>query len=178
MICNCLRGTVTVPRITRPGIDVDNHRFAVFLNNCIATKNLQPQSDCSAECFLAQPRDIEGMPKHSLVAMIELVEPVASHRRRVASDTVKFDEIARHVLLRDNEWNVTPGKPVQSLTPSCFRRNVDDIGGLRRVKIITLHPNGGWWRWPLRIGRDDVAGRCRDTMPRKKLDHPVAVGVT
>ena len=69
---------VAVAGIARPSIDVDNHCLAIFLDDCVATKNLQAESARSSKRYLPQIRDLEKMPEHSLVTMIKPLEPIGS----------------------------------------------------------------------------------------------------
>ena len=159
VICDGLSGLLAVAGIARPGVDVDDHRFAVFLDDGIAAKNFQSQRGRGPERRVAQALGLEAMTQHSLVTMIEPFEPIGSHRTHFASDTVKFDQVARDVLLRDDERNAAFGKPVQGLMPPRFGRSVNYIGRLRRVEIITLDPHGGRGRRSFCVARNDVARR-------------------
>ena len=168
---------IAIQRIAGPGIDVDDHRFAVGLDDGVAAENLEPQRGCSAERSLAEARNFEGMTQHSFVAMIEPFEPIGIHRHRAVSHTVEFDEIARHVLLGDNERDAAPGKSVQCLVPPILRCSVYDIAGLRRVEVVALDPHsGGRSRLP-RVAGDDLAGGRRNMVLCEELDHAMAIGV-
>src|SRR5258708_6534226 len=115
---NRLCGTIPTSGIAWPGVDVDDHRFAVSLDDSVAAKNLEPQRGCGAECCPAQTQNLEGIAQHTLVAIIEPFEPIGVHRGHGITHAVEFDEIARHVLLRNNEGNPALGKSAQCLPPT------------------------------------------------------------
>ena len=147
------------------------------LDDGVAAENLEPERGCSTERSLAQARNLEGMAKHSLVAMVEPFEPISIHRGCCVSYTVEFDEIARHVLLGDNERNAALGKSVQCLVPTVLRCSVHDIAGLRCVEIVALDPHsGGRSRFP-RVAGDDLAGGRRNMVLCKEFDHAMAISV-
>ena len=102
---------------------------------------------------------------------------MASGGCRAAAHAVEFDQIARHVFLRDDEGDAALGKSAQRLAPTVFRGGVHDIVGLRRVEIVSLDPHAGGRRQLARVGGDDMADRCRDMMLREQFDHAVAIGV-
>ena len=69
-------GPIAVERVTRPGVEVDDDRFAVSPDDGVAAEYLEPQRRGGAERSLAKARDLERMTDHSLVAMIEPFEPI------------------------------------------------------------------------------------------------------
>src|SRR4029078_2867930 len=99
VICDGLSGTLAVPGIAWPGVDVDDHRLAVFLDDGTPAKNFQSKNGRSPKRRVAQARDLEGMAQHSLVAMIEPFEPIGGHRPHFASDTAQFYQGAPAVPL-------------------------------------------------------------------------------
>src|SRR6266403_2469402 len=115
---NRLCGAIPTSGIAWPGVDVDDHRYAVSLDDSVAAKNLEPRRGCCAECCPAQTQNLEGIAQHTLAAMIEPFEPIGVHRGHGISHAVEFDEIARHVLLGNNEGDPALGKSVQCLPPT------------------------------------------------------------
>src|SRR5260221_2902181 len=177
VVRDCLCSLIAIPRIAGPSINVDDHRFTVGLDDGVAAENLEPQRSCSTERSPAQARNLEGITKHPFVAMIEPFEPIGIDLRRAVSDTVEFNEVARHVLLGDNERDAALGKSMQRLVPPGFRRSIYDIRGLRRVEIVALDPNTASRSRLLRVAGDDLTGRRRHMVLREELDHAVAIGV-
>src|SRR5262245_8511186 len=117
------------------------------------------------------------MAKHPLVPMIEPFEPARINRRRGVSYTVKLDEVTGHVFLRDYKGDSAPGEPVQRLMPSVIRRNVNDIGCLRRVKIVSLDPHCSCRSRLVRATRNNLADGCGHLMLCKQLDHAMPISV-
>ena len=60
------------------------------------------------------------MAEHRFVAMIKPLEPAGVGRRADLSDAVEFDEIARHMRLRNHERNAASREAAQRLTPARF----------------------------------------------------------
>src|SRR5215467_1285967 len=109
--------------------------------------------------------------------MIEPFEPIGVHRARSISHPVEFDEIARHVFLRNNEGDAALGKSVQRLLPTLLGSSVHDIASFRRMEIVALDPRCGRRARLVRVTGDDLAGGCGNTMPGEELDHAMAIRV-
>src|ERR1700741_3804279 len=103
--------------------------------------------------------------------MIEPFEPIRVERGHDITHAIELHEIARHVLLRNNERDSASGKSAQRLPPSLLRRRVHDIVEFGRVEIVALDPYAGQRRWLARITSDDLAGRPRHLMSSEELEH-------
>src|ERR1700677_644568 len=105
-----LCSAIAVKRVARPRVEVDDHRLAVRLDDRVAAENLEPERSGSVESRLAQASGIERMTQHPLVTMIEPLEPIAVFGPCAISHAVEFDQVARHMLLRDDERDVPLGE--------------------------------------------------------------------
>jgi len=99
------------------------------------------------------------MTQHSLVAVIEPLEPVRVLRPGSAPDAIELYEIAPNMRLRSDEGNAALGEPAERVAPSGFRRGIDDVVSLRRMEIVALDPSGVRRPRSLPVGRDDPAFR-------------------
>ena len=102
---------------------------------------------------------------------------MASFDRALVPHAVELDQVARHMLLRDDERNAALGEAAQRVAPSGFRRGIEDVVGLGRVKIVALDPGAVGRPRLVRVGGDNPADGRRHAMAREQFDHPMAVGV-
>src|SRR5262249_54492729 len=168
---------IAISRKTWPGIDVHDDGIAIGPNDGISAEDLEPKRRGGSECCPAQIRGVEGVAQHALVAMIEPFEPVRLQWSKGISQAIEFDEIARHVLLGNDEWDSARGESVQCLLPPLLRSRVHDIAGLRRVEIIALDPYCARRPRCAGIAGNYLACRCRNMMAGKKLHHALAGGI-
>src|SRR5262245_5239751 len=102
--------TLAISGVARPGADVHDHRLAVRLNNRVPAENLESQCGGRGKSCLAQRRGFERVAQHALIAMIEPLKPAAVDRQAHRAHAVELDEVARHMLLRNDEGDAAPGK--------------------------------------------------------------------
>src|SRR5271156_1886898 len=133
-----LRGLIAVQRVARPRIKVDDHRFAVGLDDRVAAEDFEPERSGGVERGLMQASRGERMAQHAFVAMIEPLEPVGVRRTGAASNAVEFDQIARYMLLSDDKGYAALGEFAQRLAPPRLRCDIHDIVELRCVEIVAL----------------------------------------
>src|SRR6478672_4200155 len=97
------------------------------------------------------------MTHHSFVAMIEPLEPTGVIGPHAVSHAVELDEVAWHVLLRNDERNAALGEAAERVAPSSFGRRIADIVGLCRMEIVALNPCAVGGPRRSRVSRDDPA---------------------
>src|SRR5215469_12302059 len=88
-------------------------RNGIIHDDGVTAEDLEPQRRGCTERRLAQDQNIEGIPRYALRVIVEPLEPIGIDRGHRIPHPVKFDEIARHVLLRYDVWNSAPGKAIQ-----------------------------------------------------------------
>src|SRR5580704_3514820 len=172
-----LRGAIAVERVARPRVEVDDHRLAVGLDDGVAAEDLESERRGRVESCLAQTSRVERMTHHSFVAMIEPLEPTGVLGPHTVSHAVELDEVACHVLLRDDKRDVPLGETAQGLPPANFGRRIDHIVGLGRVEIVALDPGAVGRPRLVRVGSDNPADGSRHAIAREQLDHAVAIRV-
>src|ERR1043165_4754002 len=117
------------------------------------------------------------MSQHALIAMIEPLEPAGVDWKTNIAYAVELDEVARHMLLRNDEGDAAARECVQRVAPALLGGRVHDVLRFSGMEVVALDPDALLRSRVVRIARDDLARRRRHAMPRKQLDHAMPVSV-
>src|SRR5262249_21255404 len=110
-----------------PGVDVHDHGLAVRLNDRVPAENLEFQRGGRAESCLPQRRGFERVAEHALVAMVEPLEPAGIDRQAGRAHAVELDEVAGHMLLRNDEGDAAACKRAQRVAPALLGGGIHDV---------------------------------------------------